>query len=155
APPSLSGNRSLRLAVVSTAVPPETAGQARVLGHLLGSPPQASCLVLTPNPPFPRDAVPDARFRNYRVLAQRRMAWQEHGWLKERLPKWNALAGLSASVFQRAREIARHLRLFDASILIGCSGDPYDLPACTLVALRHRIPFISYLFDDPIFQWPP
>ena len=37
--------------------------------------------------------------------------------------------------------------------IIGCSGNPFDLPASYLAARRLKIPFVAYLFDDPVYQW--
>ena len=37
--------------------------------------------------------------------------------------------------------------------LIGCSGSPYDLTATAMAARYLNLPFVAYLFDDPILQW--
>lgn len=39
--------------------------------------------------------------------------------------------------------------------MLACTASPFDLPASLWVALRQRRPLAVYLFDDPIYQWPP
>jgi len=143
-----------RIAVVSTTIPPGASGQARVLGHLLGFPPAENCLLLADQSPFPGGAVPDAMAANYAILKSRRAYLTGDGWLPRRMPRLNALAGMLGSIFHRAREIDRHVRSFGASALVVCTASPFDLPAGTLVALRRRLRLVTYLFDDPVYQWP-
>ncbi|MGA3308026.1 MAG: glycosyltransferase [Xanthobacteraceae bacterium] len=144
-----------RIAVVSTSVPPAPSGQARVLGHLLGPPPAEHCLLLADQPPFPQGAAFEPAFANYRTLSQRHLQWRSNGWTNESVARLDRFAGVFHSVVQRAREISRHVADFNASVLIACTASPFDLPACTLIALRRRLPLITYLFDDPIYQWMP
>jgi glycosyltransferase involved in cell wall biosynthesis len=65
-------------------------------------------------------------------------------------------AGLSIkrSIRKRAAEIAVGARQTGCTVLIGCSGSPHDLTAAALAARDLNLPFLAYLFDDPIFQWP-
>ncbi len=144
-----------RIAVVSTVVPPGAQGQAHVLGHLIGFPPPENCLLLADQPPFPPGTALEGPFANYRVLAQPRIRFKDAGWLANQLPHFNSMAALLHSVVARAHEISRHAQAFNASVLVACTASPFDLPACTLVAIRRRLPLIAYLFDDPIFQWAP
>jgi glycosyltransferase involved in cell wall biosynthesis len=39
--------------------------------------------------------------------------------------------------------------------IIGCTASPLDLPAAYLASRRLNIPFVAYLFDDPVYQWVP
>ena len=144
-----------RIAIISTTVPPGATGQARVLGHLIGNPPPENFLLLTENSPFPRSMEPDGSSTNYRVFGQLGIRWHETGWLKENMPDLNSLAGMLNSIRARAREISRYVQEFNAKVMVACTASPFDLPACTVVALRRRLPLITYLFDDPIFQWVP
>ena len=134
-------------------VPPAASGQARVLGHLIGIPPPANCVLLTENSPFSGDVEPEA-FANYRIFGQLPIRLREKGWLKERMPRLNSLGGILQAIRARARDISRYVQEFDAAAIVACTASPFDLPACTLVALRRRLPLIAYLFDDPVFQWP-
>jgi glycosyltransferase involved in cell wall biosynthesis len=65
-------------------------------------------------------------------------------------------SGLSidASIQMRAAEIALGARQTGCTVLVGCSGSPYDLTATALAARGLNLPFLAYLFDDPVFQWP-
>ena len=60
----------------------------------------------------------------------------------------------AASIRKRAAEIAHGAVRTDCTILIACSGSPYDLTAAALAARYLSLPFLAYLFDDPVFQWP-
>jgi hypothetical protein len=60
----------------------------------------------------------------------------------------------AASIRNRADEIAAGAARTDCAVLVGCSGSPYDLTATALAARSLKLPFLAYLFDDPIFQWP-
>jgi glycosyltransferase involved in cell wall biosynthesis len=71
-----------------------------------------------------------------------------------RWPKVNNVLGLNSTVLRRAREIAGVLRDVPRPVVIGCTADPFDLPASFLAARWRRAPFVAYLFDDPVFQWP-
>jgi glycosyltransferase involved in cell wall biosynthesis len=94
-------------------------------------------------------------FTNYRILSQRRMHFTDVRWVGARFPQLNMGLGALRSVFERAAEIGRHVGAFKPSVLVACTASPFDLPACTLVALRRRLPLVTYLFDDPIYQWVP
>lgn len=143
-----------RIVIISTMVPPSATGQARVLSHLIGSPPPENHLLLTENFPFSHE-IPERAHANYRIFSQLRLRLREEGWLEQRMPQLNLLGGILPAVLTRAREVSRHISDFNAAILIACTASPFDLPASTLVALRRRLPLITYLFDDPIFQWAP
>jgi len=60
----------------------------------------------------------------------------------------------AASIRKRTDEIVAGAMRADCAVLIGCSGSPYDLTATALAARDLKLPFLAYLFDDPIFQWP-
>jgi glycosyltransferase involved in cell wall biosynthesis len=144
------------IAIVSTVLPPAPSGQARVLGHLLGDPPPGNLVLLTEHWPFfSQHAESNGKFANYRKFRQLRIQWQENGWLERFSPRCNAFAGVLRSVFERAREVAAAVTEFHSAAIVACSGSPFDLPACTLAAFWSRVPLVAYLFDDPIFQWPP
>ena len=144
-----------RIALVSTVVPPGAQGQAHVLGHLIGFPPPEHCLLLADQPPFPLGTSLEGAFANYRILEQQRVELKSAGWLPVQLRQLNSMGTVLHAVTKRAFEIDRYVRAFNASVLIACTASPFDLPACTLVSIRRRIPLIAYLFDDPILQWVP
>jgi glycosyltransferase involved in cell wall biosynthesis len=105
--------------------------------------------------PFPPGTALEGPFANYRILGQQRIELRSEGWLADWVPRLNSTAAVLYSVATRAHEISRHIRAFKASVLIACTASPFDLPACTLVAIWQRVPLVAYLFDDPIFQWAP
>jgi glycosyltransferase involved in cell wall biosynthesis len=65
-----------------------------------------------------------------------------------------AYALILETVMRRAKEVRAAASSFRCSVLIGCSGSPHDLTATALAARRLGVPFIAYLFDDAIGQWP-
>src|SRR5262245_32495611 len=109
-------------------VPPAASGQARVLGHLIGTPPPPNCLLLTEHSPFSGDVKPDA-FANYRIFGQLPIGLREKGWLKERMPELNSLGGILQSIRARARDISRYVKEFNAEAIVACTASPFDLPA--------------------------
>jgi glycosyltransferase involved in cell wall biosynthesis len=143
------------IAIVSTTVPPAVSGQARVIYHLIGTPMPREVVLLTEHWPFSQLAEAEGRDANYRKFKQLRIKLQENGWLEQLLPWLNSFGGLLAAFFERADEITAAVRECKSAAIIGCTGSPFDLPACTIAAFRTGVPFIVYLFDDPIFQWPP
>lgn len=140
-----------RLAIVSTAVPPAPSGQARVLEALFG---QEACLPplwYTDSPSLLEPGQP--RHGEYFVLKQPRFLLLPVA-STPRLHRANNWAGLVATVLRRAHEIGAPLRQHRAQAVIGCSGNPFDLPAAFLAARRRGLPFVAWLFDDPVMQWP-
>jgi glycosyltransferase involved in cell wall biosynthesis len=57
------------------------------------------------------------------------------------------------AVRSRARQIADIARRERCGVLVGCTGDLYDLPATALAARWAGLPFVPYIFDDYIEQW--
>jgi glycosyltransferase involved in cell wall biosynthesis len=94
------------------------------------------------------------RFGSYHSLAPPRYQ------LTSRV-NWNLLQGLNTfggllrSAISRANEITSILRNDPVKAVIGCTASPYDLPAAYLASRRLKVPFIAYLFDDPVYQWEP
>jgi glycosyltransferase involved in cell wall biosynthesis len=143
------------IAIVSTALPPGPSGQARALGNLIGSRLPDNFALLTEHWPFAHEPGSDQSSANYRKFRQLPVRLQNDGWLERLLPSFNSLAGVLRSVFDRAGEISAVVTEFKSAAIIACSGSPFDLPAGAIAAFRCRLPLIVYLFDDPIFQWPP
>ncbi|MHB1024892.1 MAG: glycosyltransferase [Desulfobacteria bacterium] len=57
------------------------------------------------------------------------------------------------AVRSRARQISDIARRERCGLLVGCTGDLYDLPATALAARWTGLPFVPYIFDDYIYQW--
>ena len=94
------------------------------------------------------------RFGRYVALAPPRFLLTGRP-LPHALNKLNNIGGLVATVMTRSREIAAALAGEGIGVMVGCSGNPFDLPAAYLAARRLRVPFVAYLFDDPVYQWEP
>ncbi len=66
----------------------------------------------------------------------------------------NTYLGAIKPIRIRAAEIIARLGSVKPDVVIGCSGNPFDLPASALAAKQMGARFIAYLFDDPVYQWP-
>jgi len=144
--------RMSKIAVVTTAAPPSASGQARVLGQLIVPGRMAPPIYLTDQ--LQALEPSGERFGSYHSLAPARdqltsrITWDFlHG------P--NTLGGLLRSVWSRANEITSVLRAEPVKVIVGCTASPLDLPAAYLASRRLNIPFVAYLFDDPVYQWVP
>lgn len=145
-------SRLSKIAIVTTAAPPSASGQARVLGQLIVPGRMAPPIYLTDQ--FQALEPDGERFGSYHSLAPPRYQ------LTSRV-NWNLLQGLNTfggllrSAISRANEITSILRNDPVKAVIGCTASPYDLPAAYLASRRLKVPFIAYLFDDPVYQWEP
>ena len=140
----------LRIAIVTTAAPPSANGQARVLGQIVSPSLFAPPMFLTDQMGIVE--LDQAHYGEHFALAPPRFQLTTRSWGKL-LGRFNNSAGLLRSVFARASEITKILQDRGADVVVGCSGNPFDLPASFLAARRLRIPFVAYLFDDPVYQW--
>ncbi len=139
------------LAIVTTAAPPSASGQARVLAQLLGE--QGG----EPRHLFLTDQLHtldtnEPGYGAYASLSTPRFQLMPtlNTPLFQRL---NNYAGLARDVMSRAREITAALASHPVDVVVGCSGNPFDLPAAAIAARRANLPFVAYLFDDPVYQW--
>lgn len=73
----------------------------------------------------------------------------ENGYIQ----RLNGIAGLARDIWVRAHEIVAAVKTHPAEVIVGCSGNPFDLPAAAIAARRLKLPFVAYLFDDPVYQW--
>lgn len=141
-----------RLGLVSHVLPPSPSGQAVALHRLLGElPPDRYVLISREsydgNPGAACASKLPARY--FHLEPFRRL--QAFGRLRLEIldELWNACRW----IFGRARRIARIAREERCGLLIGCSGDLYDLPATRLAGHWAGIPVIPYFFDDYVYQW--
>lgn len=145
----------IRLAIVSTALPPGISGQAMVLGRLAGGHDELDLTLISDNDTtFPLVvAHGDGSIGRYFKLQR-----SEGPLIPVKLPRGlaglNFSLGLRAAVFRRGREIENIARSQQAHVVLACSGNPFDLAGAALAARRTGLPLIAYLFDDPIYQWP-
>jgi glycosyltransferase involved in cell wall biosynthesis len=140
----------MKLAIVTTAAPPSPNGQARVLGHLFGSQTFDRPIYLTDQMNILE--ADEKHLDRYHELSPAQFRLTTKPWGRA-LPGINQGGGLIRTVLTRATEIVAALRHESIDVVIGCSGNPFDLPASYLAARRLRLPFLAYLFDDPVYQW--
>jgi len=140
----------MRVAVVTTAAPPSPNGQARVLGQVLATEAFASPIFLTDQMNILEPQ--EDRVGRYYALSAAQLHLTSQAWGKA-LRGFNRGGGLARTVWLRAQEIVSALRREEVDVVVGCSGNPFDLPAAWLAARRLKLPFVAYLFDDPVYQW--
>ena len=83
---------------------------------------------------------------NYRILGQQKMQLKSAGWLPTFFPRLNSMAAALNSVTRRAFEIDRHVRAFNASVLIACTASPFIFRLAARVSdssknTPNRLPF--------------
>ena len=142
------------IAVVSTAVPPGATGQARVLEHLLQNRNPDRCLLFSDQIAALGSPAAEKRCGIYVPLSAPQFLLLPK-LTDQRVFDINNILGLNWTILRRSAEIAAKLKQKRPVAIVGCSGNPFDLPASFLAARRIGIPFLSYLFDDPVYQWPP
>lgn len=155
-PPS-TGRTSLTsmtktIVVLSTSVPPARSGQAIVLGRLLRDfggeihffTDDEKSLTLG-------EPAPVARVVRLQPLlfGLSMRAWPSAlGYVNEHV-------GAMRPIRLRSDQVLRELKGARPSVIVACSGNPFDLPAAALVAKKTGAKLIAYLFDDPVFQCLP
>lgn len=141
-----------KIGIVSHILPPSPSGQATVLYRLLGGfPPERYCLITREDDRGVGNGDSSTRLggRTFRLTPVRRLP--AGGGV--RLPFLSVPADAAVGIGLRARQIARIVRREGCGLLIGCTGDLYDLPAVCLASRWTKIPFVPYLFDDYLYQW--
>ena len=141
--------RLLKLGVVTTAAPPSSSGQARVLEHLL-VPKRVSPPVYLTDQIHTLEA--GLRFGSYHSLSPPRCQVSREPGLLQRVDQFGKLL---RSAISRTKEISAVLRAEPVDVIVGCTASPFDLPAAYFASRRLGLPFVAYLFDDPVFQWEP
>jgi glycosyltransferase involved in cell wall biosynthesis len=142
-----------KAAILSHILPPSPSGQATVLYRLLSTwPADKYCLIS-------RDNYDD--IRNHTSATERLPARYYH--LKPiltlpiltlfKLCRLSAFVTVLWEIYGRARQLKEIIQKENCRLLIGCTGDLYDLPSGYLAARWARVPFLSYIFDDYIYQW--
>jgi glycosyltransferase involved in cell wall biosynthesis len=147
---SAPGSGVLRLGVVTTAAPPSPNGQARVLGQIITPVAFATPIFMTDQMSILE--TEGKRFGRYYALPPPRFHLTTQAWGRV-LPRLNHVGGLAGTILTRANQIRTTLHRDPADIIIGCSGNPFDLTAAYLASRFMRLPFVAYLFDDPVYQW--
>ena len=142
-----------RVAVLSSALPPAPSGQAHVLAHHLEEWNKEDCFLLSEDPAFLASVRNREAVGQYLPLPARRSHRHEKGLLRNLLRAFEILT-LPTSLSKRVAGIADTLRPQKPDVLVVCSGSLDDLPSGLALSRALDIPFVAYLFDDPVLQWP-
>lgn len=138
-----------KFAVVSHILPPALSGQSILLDRLLRDLAPDSYVLISSGSEDASPAVGGLAGKCHRLRPSLRIPILEIPLISWPPLLFNALWG----IFNRARQIAKIVRSEDCDLLIGCTGDLYDLPATWLASRWTGRPFIVYILDDYIFQW--
>ena len=140
------------IVILSTSVPPARSGQAIVLGRLLRDFEGEIWFFTDDNKSLaleePNSGPRRVRLRPLLFGLSMRTWPSALGYVNEHV-------GAMRPIRIRAAQVLRELDGVRPDIIVACSGNPFDLPAAALVAKRTGARLIAYLFDDPVFQWPP
>lgn len=136
---------------MSQSLPPAGSGQALVLERLFRNiDPRDYCLISGHS----FDAVEvtqrglPARYFQLRAEHQLKRPNRFGTWvLRAAINRW-------LCIIHRSWQIAAIVRREGCTAVIGCSGDPYNIPAAYLASRFTRTQFFAYIFDDYLFQWP-
>ena len=142
-----------KIGVVSHVLPPSPSGQAMVLYRLLAeTPPERYSLI----------SMEDYGGGEDVSSASGKLSGMYHRLLPPFVIRSSGIPGVSGAVDSlnakiavrsRARQIAEIARRERCGVLVGCTGNLYDLPATALAARWAGVPFVPYIFDDYINQW--
>lgn len=141
-------SRGLTVGFVTTAAPPSPNGQARVLGQIVTD--DVAIPIFMTDQMNILESDQEHFGRHYKLSSPE---FRLVNWSLGRFQGLNRAGGLARTAVTRAREVVTVLRRDPVDILVGCSGNPFDLSAACLAARRLGIPLIAYLFDDPVYQW--
>jgi glycosyltransferase involved in cell wall biosynthesis len=141
-----------RIAITSAAVPPLGSGQATALGQLLAGK-DCNDVILLSDFSFYLGRVGEEckALPSIDIRQLSKLNWEippSFG------PPSSELAAILFALCRRAAEISESIRSDHVAAVVGCTGTPIDVPATALAAQELGIPFVGYLFDDPVYQWP-
>lgn len=141
-----------KTAIVSHILPPSPSGQAMVLFRLLeGMPADRYCLISREDGAGAGAVAASERLpgRCHRLKPSFQLSAPGRLNLPSLVLPLNAALG----IHDRAKQIAAIAARERCGLIVGCTGDLFDLPAACLAARRAGIPFVPYLFDDYVHQW--
>lgn len=144
--PTLNKYMGKKFAVVSHVLPPAPSGQSILLERLLSDMEPASYCLITSGKISAAGGLAGESHLLRKSLQIPALEISAISWF---LLLLNTIWG----IFDRARQITRIIRSENCDLLIGCTGDLYDLPATWLASRWTGIPFIAYIMDDYTFQW--
>lgn len=143
-----SPTKAMRLAWVTPVCPPTPSGQSRVLGALL------DCEELHDSIIFTTDAAALEGPDHACTYAALPVPTTSRATGLPRIGPMLQLLVDRALVRACARTIEKTLKRRPVDAIVGCTANRALLPAAWLAAKRLGVPFVAYLFDDPVYQWP-
>lgn len=142
-----------KVALISCSVPPSATGQATVLGHLFAISTKEQSLFLTDDMGTERPRTVELPIASYAKLPEPDLdRSKKEATFKSRL---KSTVHLLSQIKKRAEIIMSHLKTFKPDVVVVCSASRLDIPATFYACFRLGIPFVVYMFDDPVSQWPP
>ncbi len=149
-----------KFAIVSNSLPPELSGSSIVIYKLVKDIPKENyCFIY---------AGRKASFRKIlSTYPEAKLYDVKHDFLlTNRLPRFKSLQIILKFFMQiyyilaftlgsliRATQIFRIIKKENIQVIIGCTSDPFNLPATMLAAKMASIPFMAYIFDDYAYQF--
>jgi glycosyltransferase involved in cell wall biosynthesis len=144
-----NGNQKVKdkFALISHVLPPSASGQSVVIERLLRDVPEEQYTLINSRPIYLTNNLINPLPSKIHHLKNVLKA--------ERFHRFSLLYFFAnfAKSFLRGWQIAKVICRENCEILIGCSGDLYDLPATFFASCFTRTKFFGYYFDDYQFQW--
>lgn len=140
--------REKKFALISHILPPTASGQSIMLERILrGIDPEKYILIATEQTLHnQKNQIPELPAQRITVVEN---VPAEHFYSKTFI--YFGAAILKA--FKRGWLLAQNTARENCTTLIGCSGDPYDLPATYFASVFSDTELIPYYFDDYFYQW--
>jgi len=137
----------MKIAWVTPVAPPTPSGQSRVLGALLDGLDDCDSILFTDD----ERALRAGNDRPCKYVALPQLQRPRFGFpaLNSWLQKRHARLHIEAC----AELMQRQLSAGPVSVIVGCTASRTLLAAAWLVSHRLNVPFVAYLFDDPVKQW--
>ncbi|MCB9501741.1 MAG: hypothetical protein H6696_07360 [Deferribacteres bacterium] len=133
-----------KIAIISHVVPPQSSGQAVILGRLLQQFAPSQLIFIT-------NQVEHSIHTNFDIYFC-------NTYLSSIFKYISYLPILfffytKAEIFLRSKKIQQIVFENNITTLVVCSGDLFNMPAATKVCKNNNIELIPYFFDDYIYQW--
>jgi len=143
----------MKFAVLSHILPPSPSGQAVVLYRILSGIDPHKYYLISKVSYSPTENDLDNPFylksRYYTLSQEPQLRYPS------RFGLWRLrnLINIIFSIIFRTLNIIKVVCQEPVDVLVACTGDIADIPAGYLVSRIRRIPFVTYIFDDYVYQW--
>lgn len=89
------------------------------------------------------------------VIKLRQARFHGPGWLPVPVRRPTAAVLTLYTLVHRTVELALSARRQGVGVIVACTRGATELPAACLASVIGRSRFVAYLFDDPVYQFPP